>query len=95
MMVSRGTVQAQGNLRKWAHDENRNRRLEWLLILLLVLGYAGAVLAQNGLNDLNYLAQFMKCWNLKFIMRQIQMKELFIFVIFVMVIKTLYAYVKI
>jgi len=56
-MVSRGTAQAQGNLRKWAHDENRNRRLEWLLILLLVLGYAGAVLAQNGLNDLNYLAQ--------------------------------------
>jgi hypothetical protein len=31
--------------------------LEWLLILLIVLGYAGAVLAQNGLNDLNYLAQ--------------------------------------
>jgi hypothetical protein len=57
MMVSRGTAQAQGNLRKWAHDENRNRKFEWLLILLLVLGYAGAVLAQNGLNDLNYLAQ--------------------------------------
>jgi hypothetical protein len=57
MIVSRGTAQAQGNLGKWAHDENRNRKLEWLLILLIVLGYAGAVLAQNGLNDLNYLAQ--------------------------------------
>ncbi len=39
--------------------KRRKRQLEWALILLIVLGYAMAVMAQTqtGLNDLNYQAQ--------------------------------------
>ncbi|MEO6302999.1 MAG: hypothetical protein ABIP51_07485, partial [Bacteroidia bacterium] len=40
-------------------SKRRKKQLEWALILLIVLGYAVAVVAQTqtGLNDLNYQAQ--------------------------------------
>ena len=37
-------------------NKRKRRQIEWLLILLLVIGYAVATMAQNGLNDLNYQA---------------------------------------
>jgi hypothetical protein len=37
-------------------NKRKRRQIEWLLILLLVIGYAVVTMAQNGLNDLNYQA---------------------------------------
>ncbi|MDP3567338.1 hypothetical protein [Sediminibacterium sp.] len=44
--------------KKGVLTKRRKRQLEWILILLIVLGYSVAIMAQSsGLNDLNYQAQ--------------------------------------
>lgn len=34
--------------------KKQKRKLEWVLIILMVLGYIGVTLAQTGINDINY-----------------------------------------
>jgi hypothetical protein len=51
--------ESKTNKKKEFLDKRRKKQLEWALILLIILGYTVAVMAQtqNGINDLNYQAQ--------------------------------------
>jgi hypothetical protein len=40
-----------------AETKTIKRKLEWILILIMMLGYVAFSLAQNGLNDINYIAK--------------------------------------